>query len=344
MNLFLENDTGYSNGISLYLANDYISTSGTLSLFVQSPSGTYGAVPYSGNMNMFMARNSEATAVGVNMYLKQLDISSGNFDMSISGANSFSNNINLYSYGISNTDKSFPLFMTAFGGDSIPLSDSGPSPLLTGLISYYKLDDTSDSQGANTLVNNSIAFITGKIGNAAQFTATNGQSLTSSSSSLRISNGSATINMWVYNTVQRTYSTFVYKNEGPHSFSYILYRYSTDSNQLRLEYWDAGGAKAFDNDVFGSLALNTWYMITLRFDFSGNEVATFVNGGSKKVNTFSGFGTNNTGETDWTLGNDSGNDLYAGLIDEVGFWGRALTDAEITQLYNLGNGLTHPFT
>ena len=33
-----------------------------------------------------------------------------------------------------------------------------------------------------------------------------------------------------------------------------------------------------------------------------------------------------------------------GIIDEVGIWARSLSDAEVTQLYNAGAGLTYPFT
>lgn len=34
---------------------------------------------------------------------------------------------------------------------------------------------------------------------------------------------------------------------------------------------------------------------------------------------------------------------FGGYIDEVGFWGRALTQPEITDLYNAGNGKPFPF-
>jgi hypothetical protein len=31
------------------------------------------------------------------------------------------------------------------------------------------------------------------------------------------------------------------------------------------------------------------------------------------------------------------------MLDEVGFWTRALSAAEVTSLYNSGNGLQYPF-
>ena len=34
---------------------------------------------------------------------------------------------------------------------------------------------------------------------------------------------------------------------------------------------------------------------------------------------------------------------FVGSIDEVGVWNRALTSAEVIELYNSGAGITHPF-
>ena len=47
--------------------------------------------------------------------------------------------------------------------------DSGGT-LLTNLISYYKLDDVNDYYASNNLTNNNtVTFVTGKIGNAGDF-------------------------------------------------------------------------------------------------------------------------------------------------------------------------------
>ena len=44
--------------------------------------------------------------------------------------------------------------------------------------------------------------------------------------------------------------------------------------------------------------------------------------------------------------NDQGNDIehLDGIIDEVGIWSRALSPAEVSELWNSGNGLAYPFT
>ena len=35
---------------------------------------------------------------------------------------------------------------------------------------------------------------------------------------------------------------------------------------------------------------------------------------------------------------------YNGLIDEVGFWHKVLSQSEVTSLYNSGAGLAYPFS
>ena len=40
---------------------------------------------------------------------------------------------------------------------------------------------------------------------------------------------------------------------------------------------------------------------------------------------------------------DGGFILWNGQIDNVGIWGRGLSDGEIAELYNSGNGLEYPF-
>jgi hypothetical protein len=40
---------------------------------------------------------------------------------------------------------------------------------------------------------------------------------------------------------------------------------------------------------------------------------------------------------------DNGVDFWNGRIDAVGFWKRVLSGAEVTSLYNSGNGREHPF-
>ena len=69
--------------------------------------------------------------------------------------------------------------------------------LLNGLVSYWKLDETSgnavDNIGGNTGVNTNVTYAAGKINNGAVFNGT--AYLTGSTSSYQV----FTYNAWVYN-------------------------------------------------------------------------------------------------------------------------------------------------
>jgi len=72
----------------------------------------------------------------------------------------------------------------------------------------------------------------------------------------------------------------------------------------------------------------------------GNQFVS-INGAT--ATTASGTFTNSGG--DFSIGFDTSGGLakYNGVIDEVGFWTRALSQPEIQSLYNSGAGITYPF-
>jgi len=49
-----------------------------------------------------------------------------------------------------------------------------------------------------------------------------------------------------------------------------------------------------------------------------------------------------TGDAAFNVG-DYGGGPMDGSLDEIGVWNRALSDEEVAQLYNGGNGLAYPF-
>lgn len=100
MNLFINNDTSINSGIPLFLQNSYIGNSGSLNLFITTPSGTENSVPLSGTMNMYIARNSEGAAGVMPMYLKVSDQVNGILNLYMSGANTTTSNVNLYTRGL----------------------------------------------------------------------------------------------------------------------------------------------------------------------------------------------------------------------------------------------------
>lgn len=77
--------------------------------------------------------------------------------------------------------------------------------------------------------------------------------------------------------------------------------------------------------------INTWYMFSVTFD--GNTMKLFMNG--SLVNSQTQTGNIQTGNIPLRFGMREGNFQYFnGKIDDIGIWNRALTQQEITNLYN----------
>jgi hypothetical protein len=70
LNLFLCNDTGIAGSVDLFIKNAYTDANSGISLYIEAPSGTDGAIPISSVMPLFIARTSEALAGVIPLYLR----------------------------------------------------------------------------------------------------------------------------------------------------------------------------------------------------------------------------------------------------------------------------------
>jgi hypothetical protein len=86
------------------------------------------------------------------------------------------------------------------------------------------------------------------------------------------------------------------------------------------------------------LTLNVWNMLTLVLNTTGGSM--YING---VLNSSCSGGSRTTdNSTDNFYMGDNGN-ANQWSFDEVGYWSVALTDSDISELYNLGEGLFYPF-
>jgi hypothetical protein len=219
-------------------------------------------------------------------------------------------------------------------GSSLLWNSAGwePSTLQNNLLAFYKLNDDgtgglslSDSSGNNrTLTNsNSVSLSTGAIQGAALFAGT-GHSLSAS-----ISFNTAqpyTISMWVNVATFRNYfSLFAGSVAG------TLNIHGDSSGGLS---WNNGASGDFSQSAF--FTANQWiHCVFLRG--SANAMSIYKNGTLVKTATGS---TNYSPITQVDIGNvrHMGGFEFSGRIDALGVWNRALTTAEISQLYNSGTG------
>lgn len=216
--------------------------------------------------------------------------------------------------------------------------------LLTNLVSYWKLDEASgsraDSVGSNTLTdNNTVTGASGKITTCSHFTAANSEYLTVADNSGLSPSTAFTFSCWVKPVAGSTYnlfdkaSTFICRINIAQQGDVVFYVYSSS---IRYGY------------TTGPLfATGDWVFLTYVFDGSltGNDarLKIYVNASPKTLNF--------DGTTIPSSIDDTTNDLKIGGtlfylngdMCEVGYWNRALTQDEITDLYNVGDGLAYPF-
>jgi hypothetical protein len=192
--------------------------------------------------------------------------------------------------------------------------------LRDGLLAFYKLSDTSDSSGrGNTLTNNDgVTFVAGKIGNAAEFDESNYLSVSLSG-------------------ITKNSSASVWINQSSQDGTPLVLGQTAVGN---ISIRDDGYIGAFLSD-FGVITSDVvadfgdWYHVVGIYD--GVIFKLFVNGVLKATQSTSIFLDNDL----LYIGGEGGGQ-FNGLIDAVGIWNRALSEAEVSALYNNGTGRELP--
>ncbi len=88
--------------------------------------------------------------------------------------------------------------------------------------------------------------------------------------------------------------------------------------------------------LYDRFLTGTWYFLVLtRTD---NTVKFYRNG--KYISSMTISGSDNLSLSQIGFKGRS----FKGTIDELGIWNRALTDADVSRLYNSGSGLSYPFS
>lgn len=206
--------------------------------------------------------------------------------------------------------------------------------LLTNIVSYWKLDGNSnDSVGTNNGTDTAISYsiANGKIGQGAGFNGSSSKIEIASSSGLNSPNWTA--NWWAnINTVNTFNPTF---SKGPGDVSGFL-TLSRGTGKYSMTIGSAGGQNELQFSA--SLSNATYYMFTATYD--GTTFKIYLNGAF--VTSVAATYTTNASNLEFGT-SASLAQFLTGDMDEVGFWSRALTVAEVTKLYNGGLGLSYPF-
>jgi len=202
-----------------------------------------------------------------------------------------------------------------------------------GLLAFWKLDEESTVRGdatgnGNALSDtNGVGFTSGKLGNAAYF---NGSNSLSTNTTFDTSQ-SYTICCWAKTDATGGYQKVV-EVDGA-------------SSQTQLEAWGDGfngpffqPANNVQLTIPGFVGDTQPHFLTCAYN-AATGVASFYIDGQKSTQD----GLMGIGQPGYLGIGGATSDPLTGWVDEVGVWNRALSDEEIAQLYNNGNGLAYPF-
>jgi prepilin-type N-terminal cleavage/methylation domain-containing protein len=224
---------------------------------------------------------------------------------------------------------------------------SGTLP--NSLSAYWKLNEVSgsraDSKGSTALTdNNTVTSIAGKKDNAAVFAKANIEFL-SAADNADISTGDINYSLagWFYLASEANYGTLIAKYLIGTNREYWL-GYDPAVDRITWYVYDAAGTRIgfVASNNFGALTTGTWYFVYAEHNATNNTVSISINNGTLDTAATTGPAGDSTATL--FIGNDSpsvGTDAYDGRLDEFGFWKRALTAQERTDLYNGGIGNTY---
>ncbi len=231
---------------------------------------------------------------------------------------------------------------TAFGGNS-----STTGPLSTGLVGYWKLDESaadSCNAGADDSCDSSGNANNGDWAGGATVTNTSkfGRGVTFDGDNDYVEVADSTPLTF---TSQITMSAWVYLNATTAGPNQVVIHKGTATNYWRLREnfgaWqcivNSGGDATDPGSLFatGSAASGRWQHVACTFD--GKMIHVYTDGKLHSSVAYSGSITSGAGTLRMGANASSTEDL-AGKIDEPRVYNRALSGAEITQLYNFGPG------
>jgi hypothetical protein len=216
------------------------------------------------------------------------------------------------------------------------LSAAAASAQPAGLVASYSFEETTgtsvtDASGlSNTgTLSGATRTATGKVGRALSFNGVTAVVNVPDSTSLRLTTG-MTLEAWVYPTALNGWQTVVMK-EVTGDLDYALY---ANEDVSRPSVWLRIGTASQGVAATPSLPLNTW--THLAATYNGSTVTLYRNGTAVASQARTGSIASSTrpvrigGNTIW-------GEYFAGMIDEVRIYNRALSAAEITTDMNAGS-------
>jgi hypothetical protein len=248
--------------------------------------------------------------------------------------------------------------------------------LKTDLVSWWSLNEVSgtrfDNYGSNHLTDNgSVTRTTGKvivatntkhlkstnvkdlnpvllldstdtsgmITDCAQFDGVN-EYLSSTSADFDKGDEDFSIGGWYYFDTTGNYDTLFMKWVATgDNRSYGLRKNNSEQIEFFLSYDGTSGGSTFLTNSTNTVSANQWHFISGVYDSSADTMSIYIDDYSVFQTTGVTGGAYSASTSDLYLGNGQSADYHGGRMSNCFFYDKALTQAEVTQLYNNGNGL-----
>lgn len=223
--------------------------------------------------------------------------------------------------------------------------------LSDNLISYWKFDESSgnaaDSVGSNTLTNiNTTSYVAGKINNGAdvEVSSSQGFSIADASQSGLDLSGDLTFSVWfkMESAPSGGEGSIIVKRIGAGNNRSYHWKLNNGGTQIGLLWYTDGSSVGGNLSVAWTPSTATWYHMAVTK--SGTTAKFYVNGAQQGTDQTGSSATIHNGTAPFEVAywsDDAG--FVDGVLDEMGVWSRALSDSEISSLYNGGSGLGYPF-
>ncbi len=216
----------------------------------------------------------------------------------------------------------------------IPFNDCTPPP--SGLMSWWQAENNAADliTGNSGILSNGVGFALGKVGNAFSFNGVNAHVKVPASANSNIGqSGAFTAEAWINPSAVDGFRPIIEWNDGAQDG--VHFWFGSGTGILFANIRDTAlNAHAFTSASL-VVAPNIWQHVALTYDKATGLAVIYLNGSSVAQTNLGSFTPLTT--ADLWIGRRPGYGVYyAGLLDELSLYNRALGQNEIQGIYNAG--------
>src|SRR3989344_198301 len=232
------------------------------------------------------------------------------------------------------------------GGGVLGAADT--SALSQGLVGYWKMDESTtpslDSSGNSNSGswNGNVAATTGKFGNGTTYDGTGDYVNVPDADSLDLGQGATkrwTVATWYRATGAGTSAQMLVAKRSATGSSVTDYVIYTESNSI---VWGTGSAAdSCSWQILSEPSRDVWHHIVGTLEATGNESgrkSIYIDGALSATCTYAIKAASTTDPVKLGAADNTANHFFNGKLDEARIYNRALSPAEVSQLYNFAPG------